>query len=140
MVTRERIAEALEHVFRDFGHAGEPETFAEALRHWTEFGCCGHLVAKAITHAVETLSGRRDLAWYYDPWVGSDPDDEPYLIAFVLVDVRTKECLTLDAISYTPHAVFPIETTDDAIATVGYFLSLLGVAVEEQISQGGGVR
>jgi hypothetical protein len=26
---------------------------------------------------------------------------------------------------------------DDAIAAVGYFLSLLGVAVEEQISQGG---
>jgi hypothetical protein len=69
--------------------------------------------------------------------VSEDADAEPYLIAFVLVDVRTKECLTLDAVSYTPHAVFPIETMDDAIAAVGYFLSLLGVAVEEQISQGG---
>jgi hypothetical protein len=135
MVTREQIAEALEWAFEDVGDEGGPETFAEALRHWTEFGCCGHLVAKAITYAVETLS-RRKLAWYYDPWVSEDADAEPYLIAFVLVDVRTKECLTLDAVSYTPHAVFPIETMDDAIAAVGYFLSLLGVTVEEQISQG----
>jgi hypothetical protein len=139
MVTRERIAEALEHAFQDFGDEGGPDTFAEALRHWTELGCCGHLVAKAITRAVETLSGRRDLAWYYDPWVGEDPDSEPYLIAFILVDARTKECLTLDTVSYSPHAVFSVETMDDAIAAVGYFLSLLGVAVEEQISQGGDV-
>jgi hypothetical protein len=139
MITREHIAEALEDAFQDFGDEGGPETFAEALRHWTEYGCCGHLVAKAITYAVETLSGRK-LAWYYDPWVSEDADAEPYLIAFVLVDVRTKECLTLDAVSYMPHAVFSIETTDDAIAAVGYFLSLLGVVVEEQISQGGDAR
>jgi len=135
MVTRERIAEALEHVFQDFGDEGGPDTFAKALRHWTEFGCCGHLVAKAITHAVETLSGRRDLAWYYDPWVGDDPDAEPYLIAFILVDARTKECLTLDIVSYSPHAVFSVETMDDAIAAVGYFLSLLGVAVEDNLAR-----
>jgi hypothetical protein len=67
--------------------------------------------------------------------VSDDVDAEPYLIAFVLVDVRTKECLTLDAISYTPHAVFPIETMDDAIAAVGYFLSLLGVAVEDNLAR-----
>ena len=138
MVTREHIAKALEHVFEDFGDEGGPETFAEALRRWTEDGCCGHLVARAITSAVETLSGRK-LAWYYDPWVSEDADAEPYLIAFVLVDVRTKECLTLDAVNPTPHAVFPVETMDDAIAAVGHFLSLLGVAVEEQISQGGDV-
>jgi hypothetical protein len=72
--------------------------------------------------------------------VSDDADAEPYLIAFVLVDVRTKECLTLDAVSYTPHAVFSVETMDDAIAAAGHLLSLLGVAVEEQISQGGGVR
>jgi hypothetical protein len=78
---------------------------------------------------VETLSGRK-LAWYYDPWVSEDADAEPYLIAFVLVDVRTRECLTLDAVNPTPHVVFPIETMDDAIAAVGYFLSLLGVVVE----------
>jgi hypothetical protein len=136
MITREHIAEALEDAFQDFGDEGGPETFAEALRHWTENGCCGHLVAKAITYAVETLSGRK-LAWYYDPWVGEDPDSEPDLIAFILVDVRTKECLTLDAVNPTPHVVFSIETMDDAIAAVGYFLSLLGVAVEEQILQGG---
>jgi hypothetical protein len=139
MITREHIAEALEDAFQDFGDEGGPDTFAEALRHWTENGCCGHLVAKAITYAVETLSGRK-LAWYYDPWVSEDADAEPYLIAFVLVDVRTKECLTLDAVNPTPHVVFPIETMDDAIAAVGYFLSLLGVAVEEQLPQGGDAR
>ncbi len=131
MVTREQIAEALERVFENFGDEGGPETFADALRHWTEFGCCGHLVAKAITRAVETLSGRQDLACYYDPWVSDDPSDEPYLIVFILVDARTKECLTLNAVSYTPHAVFSVETMDDAVAAVGYFLSLLGVVVEE---------
>jgi hypothetical protein len=118
----------------------DQKTFADALRHWTEFGCCGHLVAKAIMRAVETLSGRRDLAWYYDPWVGDDPGDEPDLIAFILVDARIRECLTLNAVSHAPHAVFSVETMDDAIAAVGYFLSLLGVAVEEQISQGGDAR
>jgi hypothetical protein len=56
------------------------------------------------------------------------------------VDARTRECLTLNAVRLTPHVVLRIETMDDAIAAVGYFLSLLGVAVEEQISQGGGVR
>jgi hypothetical protein len=127
MITRERIAEALEHAFQDFGDEGGPETFAEALRHWTEFGCCGHLVAKAITYAVETLSGRK-LAWYYDPWVSEDADAEPYLIC-------TKECLTLDAVNPTPHAVFSVETMDDAIAAVGYFLSLLGVAVEDDLAR-----
>jgi hypothetical protein len=66
MITQEHIAEALEDAFQDFGDEGGPNTFAEALRHWTENGCCGHLVAKAITYAVETLSGRK-LAWYYDP-------------------------------------------------------------------------
>jgi hypothetical protein len=139
MITREHIVEALEDAFQDFGDEGGPETFAEALRHWTEYGCCGHLVAKAITYAVETLSGRK-LAWYYDPWVSEDADAEPYLIAFVLVDVRTRKCLTLDAVNPTPHVVFPIETMGDAIAAVGYFLSLLGVVVEEQISQGGDAR
>jgi hypothetical protein len=131
MITREHIAEALEDAFQDFGDEGGPDTFAEALRHWTENGCCGHLVAKAITRAVETLSGRQDLAWYYDPWVSDDPSDEPYLIVFILVDARTKECLTLNAVSYTPYAVFSVETMDDAVAAVGYFLSLLGVVVEE---------
>jgi len=140
MVTRERIVKALENALQNFGHADEPKTFAEALSHWTEHSCCGHLVATAITRAVETLSGRCDLAWYYDPWVSDDADAKPYLIAFVLVDVRTKECLTLNTVNPTPHAVFPVETMDDAIAAVGYFLSLLGVAVEEQISQGGDVR
>jgi hypothetical protein len=47
MITREHIAEALEDAFQDFGDEGGPDTFAEALRHWTENGCCGHLVAKA---------------------------------------------------------------------------------------------
>jgi hypothetical protein len=140
MVTREQIAEALERVFDNSGDEGGPKTFADALRHWTEFGCCGHLVAKAITRAVETLSGRHDLAWYYDSWVSDDPSDEPYLIAFILVDARTRECLTLNAVSYTPHAVFSVETMGDAVVAVGHLLSLLGVAVEEQISQGGGVR
>jgi hypothetical protein len=132
MITREHIAEALENAFQDFGDEGGPETFAEALRQWTENGCCGHFVAKAITYAVETLSGRK-LAWYYDPWVSEDADAEPYLIAFVLVDAHTGECLTLDAIRCTPHAVFPIETMDDAIAAVSYFLSLLSVAVEDNL-------
>jgi hypothetical protein len=67
--------------------------------------------------------------------VSEDADAEPYLIAFVLVDVHTKECLTLDAVSYTPHAVFSIETMDDAIAAVGYFLSLLGVVVEDNLAR-----
>jgi hypothetical protein len=62
--------------------------------------------------------------------VSDDADAEPYLIAFILADARTKECLTLNAVSYTPHAVFSVETMDDAVAAVGYFLSLLGVAVE----------
>jgi hypothetical protein len=140
MVTRERITKALERAFEDFNHASEPATFADALRHWTEFGCCGHLVAAAIARAVDILSGRIDLAWYHDDWSFNAPDEEPNLIAFILVDTRTRECLTLDAVRQTPHVVLSIETMDDAIAAVGYFLSLLGVAVEEQILQGGDAR
>jgi hypothetical protein len=136
MITRERIAKALEHVFQNFGHAGEMKTFAEALRHWVDYGCCGHLVAATITRAVEILSGRCDLAWYHDDWSSYAPDDEPYLIAFILVDVRNRECLTLDAVRQTPHVVFSIETMDDAIAAVSYFLSLLGVAVEGELVRG----
>jgi hypothetical protein len=130
MITRERIAKALENAFKNFCYASEPTTFADALCHWVEHGCCGHLVAAAITRAVDILSGRIDLAWYHDDWSFNAPDEEPNLIAFILVDARTRECLTLDAIRQTPHVVFPIETMDDAIAAVGYFLSLLGVAVE----------
>jgi hypothetical protein len=140
MITREHIAKALENAFKNFCHASEPATFEDALRHWTEFGCCGHLVAAAITRAVDILSGRIDLAWYHDDWSFNAPDEEPNLIAFILVDARTRECLTLNTVRLTPHVVLRIETMDDAIAAVGYFLSLLGVVVEEQISQGGDVR
>ena len=133
MITRERIAKALENAFKNFYHAGEPATFADALCHWTEFGCCGHLVAAAITRAVDILSGRIDLAWYHDDWSFNAPDEEPNLIAFILVDARTRECLTLDAVRLTPHVVLRIETMDDAIAAVSYFLSLLGVAVEDNL-------
>jgi hypothetical protein len=51
------------------------------------------------------------------------------------VDARTRECLTLDAVRQTPHIVLHIETMDDAIAAVGYFLSLLGVAVEDNLAR-----
>jgi hypothetical protein len=129
MITRERIAEALERAF-----GNPPTTFSEVLRRWTEHSRCGHLVAKAITRVVEDLSGR-SLAWYYDPWVSNDPTVEPYLIAFILVNARTKECLTLNATRRTPHVVFSIETLDDAIAAGGYFLSLLGVAVEDNLAR-----
>jgi hypothetical protein len=135
MITRQRIAKALENVFKNFNHASEPATFADALRHWVEYGCCGHLVAEAITRAVDILSGRIDLAWYHDDWSFNAPDEEPNLIAFILVDARTRECLTLDAVRQTPHIVLHIETMDDAIAAVGYFLSLLGVAVEDNLAR-----
>jgi hypothetical protein len=92
------------------------------------------LVAAAITRAVDILSGRIDLAWYHD-WSFSAPDEEPNLIAFILVDARTRECLTLNAVRQTPHVVLHIETMDDAIAAVGCFLSLLGVAVEDNLAR-----
>jgi hypothetical protein len=130
MITRERIAKALENAFKNFNHADDPATFVDALHHWIDHGCCGRLVAAAITRAVGILSGRIDLAWYHDDWSFDAPDEEPNLIAFILVDARTRECLTLDAVRQTPHVVLRIETMDDAIAAVGYFLSLLGVAVE----------
>jgi hypothetical protein len=132
MITRERIAEALEHAFQDFGDEGRPETFAEALRHWTENGCCGDRVAETIMRAIAILSGR-ELAWYYNPMISEDLDAYPYPIAFVLVDVLTQKCLTLGGVNNTPHVTFSIGTVDDAVAAAGYFLSLLGIAVEEEL-------
>jgi hypothetical protein len=122
----------LENAFKNFYHADDPATFDDALRHWTEFGCCGHLVAAAITRAVDILSGR-ELAWYYNPMISEDLDAYPYPIAFVLVDVPTQKCLTCGGVNNTPHVTFSIGTVDDAAAAVGYFLSLLGIAVEEEL-------
>jgi hypothetical protein len=81
---------------------------------------------------VAILSGR-ELAWYYNPMVSEDLDAYPYPIAFVLVDVLTQKCLTLGGVNNTPHVTFSIGTVDDAAAAVGYFLSLLGIAVEEEL-------
>jgi hypothetical protein len=140
MITRERIAKALENAFKNFCYASEPATFADALCHWVEHGCCGRLVAAAITRAVDILSGR-ELAWYYNPMISEDLDAYPYPIAFVLVDVPTQKCLTLGGVNNTPHVTFSIGTVDDAVAAVGYFLSLLGIAVEEELLlQGGDAR
>jgi hypothetical protein len=82
--------------------------------------------------AVAILSGR-ELAWYYNPMVSEDLDAYPYPIAFVLVDVLTQKCLTLGGVNNTPHVTFSIGTVDDAVAAAGYFLSLLGIAVEEEL-------
>jgi hypothetical protein len=132
MITRERIAKALENAFKNFCHADDPATFTDALHHWVDHGCCGHLVAAAITRAVDILSGR-ELAWYYNPMISEDLDAYPYPIAFVLVDVPTQKCLTCGGVNNTPHVTFSIGTVDDAVAAVGYFLSLLGIAVEEEL-------
>jgi hypothetical protein len=73
--------------------------------------------------------------------VSEDLDAYPYPIAFVLVDVLTQKCLTLGGVNNTPHVTFSIGTVDDAVAAVGYFLSLLGIAVEEELLlQGGDAR
>jgi hypothetical protein len=132
MITREQIVEALERTFESFSEAGKPLNFVEALRHWTERGCCGERVAETIMRTVAILSGR-ELAWYYNPMVSEDLDAYPYPIAFVLVDVLTQKCLTLGGVNNTPHVTFSIGTVDDAAAAVGYFLSLLGIAVEEEL-------
>jgi hypothetical protein len=140
MITREQIVEALERTFESFSEAGEPLTFVEALDHWTERGCCGDRIAETIMRTVAILSGR-ELAWYYNSMVGEDLDAYPYPIAFVLVDVSTQRCLTLGGVNNTPHVTLSIGTVDDAVAAVGYFLSLLGIAVEEELLlQGGDAR
>jgi hypothetical protein len=132
MITREQIVEALEQAFESFSEAGKPLTFVEALDHWTECGCCGDRVAETIMRALAILSGR-ELAWYYNPITSEDLDAYPYPIAFVLVDIPTQRCLTLGGVNNTPHVTFSIGTVDDAVAAAGYFLSLLGIAVEEEL-------
>jgi hypothetical protein len=137
MITREQIVEALERTFEDFSKAGKPLTFTETLNYWTERGCCGERVAETIMRAVAILSGR-ELAWYYNPMVSEDLDAYPYPIAFVLVDALTQKCLTLGGVNNTPHVTLSIGTVDDAAAAVGYFLSLLGIVVEEELLLQGG--
>jgi hypothetical protein len=140
MITREQIVEALERTFEDFSEADKPLTFVEALDHWTERGCCGDRVAETIMRTVAILSGR-ELAWYHNPMVSDDLDAYPYPIAFVLVDALTQKCLTLGGVNNTPHVTLSIGTVDDAAAAVGYFLSLLGIVVEEELLlQGGDAR
>jgi hypothetical protein len=140
MITREQIVEALERTFEDFSEADKPLTFVEALDHWTERGCCGDRVAETIMRTVAILSGR-ELAWYHNPMVSEDLDAYPYPIAFVLVDALTQKCLTLGGVNNTPHVTLSIGTVDDAAAAVGYFLSLLGIVVEEELLlQGGDAR
>jgi hypothetical protein len=65
--------------------------------------------------------------------VGEDLDAYPYPIAFVLVDIPTQRCLTLGGVNNTPHVTLSIGTVDDAVEAVGYFLSLLGIAVEGEL-------
>jgi hypothetical protein len=137
MITREQIVEALERTFEDFSEADKPLTFVEALDHWTERGCCGDRVAETIMRTVAILSGR-ELAWYHNPMVSEDLDAYPYPIAFVLVDALTQKCLTLGGVNNTPHVTLSIGTVDDAAAAVGYFLSLLGIVVEEELLLQGG--
>jgi hypothetical protein len=132
MITREQIVGTLERISAGFSKAGKPLTFVEALDHWTERGCCGDRVAETIMRTVAILS-ERELAWYYNPMISEDLDAYAYPIAFVLVDIPTQRCLTLGGVNNTPHVTLSIGTVDDAVTAAGYFLSLLGITVEEEL-------
>jgi len=143
MITRKQIKQALDEAYTArYGgeEEGEALEFAQAIDDWFESGEYPFWVLESLFDAVVRLSGKPAcaLGWYAEPVC----DELGYSghIIFVLVDAESGRCLTLShSKSLNQHArvsvSLPITTEEEAIDAVAYFLQLLGVPVEERVSE-----
>jgi len=122
---REKILQALEEAFVEVVDPNESETFAECVADWNyDDEPAAAWVAETIIEAVENLTGRK-FAWYWEPIHGDFSLTGEF--AFVIVDPKTRKCLTLTEDEKSPSCaiVTSITNIDEAVAAVEYFLSLI---------------
>jgi hypothetical protein len=141
MITREQIKKTLDEIYdAEYGDGETPLRLADGIDFWLQNGEDPFDVIETIVDAVHELSGkpRNALGWYAEPL----RDEWSYTgeIAFVLVDAESGRCLTLcrpdcsDAEASISVAL-PVTTEEEAIDAVAYFLRLLGMPVEECVSE-----
>jgi hypothetical protein len=141
MITREQIKKTLDEIYdAEYGDGETPSRLADGIDFWLQNGEDPFDVIETIVDAVHELSGkpRNALGWYAEPL----RDEWSYTgeIAFVLVDAESGRCLTLcrpdcsDAEASISVAL-PVTTEEEAIDAVAYFLRLLGMPVEECVSE-----
>ena len=141
MITREQIKQALDRIYdTEYGDGDCELTLADGITFWLQNGEYPFDVIETIIDAVYELSGkpRSALGWYAQPL----RDEWSYTgeIAFVLVDAESGRCLTMrrpdrpDAEASISIAL-PVTTEEEAIDAVAYFLQLLGMPVEERVSE-----
>jgi hypothetical protein len=141
MITREQIRKTLNEIYdAEYGDGDGELTLADGISFWLQNGEYPFDVIETIIDAVYELSGkpRNALGWHAQPL----RDEWSYTgeIAFVLVDAESGRCLTMhrpdraDAEASISIAL-PMTTEEEAIDAVAYFLRLLGMPVEECVSE-----
>jgi hypothetical protein len=141
MITREQIKKTLDEIYdAEYGDGENKATIGDGITFWLQNCEYPFDVIETIVEAVYELSGkpRNALGWYAQPL----RDEWSYTgeIAFVLVDAESGRCLTLcrpdrsDAEASISVAL-PVTTEEEAIDAVAYFLGLLGMPVEECVSE-----
>jgi hypothetical protein len=141
MITREQIKKTLDEIYdAEYGDGDGELTLANGITFWLQNGEYPFDVVETIIDAVYELSGkpRSALGWYAQPL----RDEWSYTgeIAFVLVDAESGRCLTMCR-SDRPDAeasiavALPVTTEEEAIDAVAHFLRLLGMPVEECVSE-----
>jgi len=123
---RTKILQALEEAFVEVVDPDEGETFAEFVADWNydDGELAAAWVAETIMGAVENLAGRK-FAWYWEPL--RDDWNLTGEFAFVIVDPKTRECLTLTGDEKSPFCAIATSITniDEAVAAVEFLLSLI---------------
>jgi hypothetical protein len=141
MITREQIKQTLDRIYdREYGDGVTEVKLVDGITFWMQNAEYPFDVIETLVEAVYELSGKphNALGWHAEPL----RDEWSYTgeIAFVLVDAESGRCLTLQQ-SDRPETeaciavALPITTEEEAVDAVAYFLRLLGVPVEERVSE-----
>jgi hypothetical protein len=141
MITREQIKKTLDEIYdAEYGDGESELTLADGITSWLKDCEYPFDVIETLIEAVYELSGKphNALGWHAEPL----RDEWSYTgeIAFVLVDAESGRCLTLQR-SDRPETeacisvALPVTTEEEAVDAVACFLQLLGVPVEERVSE-----
>jgi hypothetical protein len=141
MITREQIRQTLNEIYNaEYGDGENEVTIGDGITFWLQNCEYPFDVIETIVEAVYELSGkpRNALGWHAEPL----RDEWSYTgeIAFVLVDAESGRCLTMHR-SDRPETeacisvALPVTTEEEAVDAVAYFLRLLGIPVEECVSE-----
>jgi hypothetical protein len=141
MITREQIKKRLDEIYdSEYGDGDGESTLADGISFWLQNGEYPFDIIETIVDTVHALSRkpRNALGWYAEPL----RDEFSYTgeVAFILVDAESGHCLTMHRSDHPDgctsiSVALPVTTEEEAIDAVAYFLQLLGVPVEECVSE-----